>query len=176
MSKITASTLVLGDNTTITSKYSVIPKNTRMVFYQASAPTGWTTLSLAERTIRIVSGTGGGSGGTIDFLVALNNSSSDYNVPLTINSLSLGDTTLSTPQIPTHSHNINGGSPDSRFGPPTPAGTTRNGMDPSSAPTGNYGGGGSHTHPISYTSANASSNLTYDIRVRYSNVLLCQRS
>ena len=42
---------------------------TVMLFYQASAPTGWTqdtTGSLAKRTLNIVTGSGGGTGGTHD--------------------------------------------------------------------------------------------------------------
>ena len=46
-----------------------LASGTKMVFYQASAPTGWTqdtTASLANRGLRIVVGSGGGTGGTHD--------------------------------------------------------------------------------------------------------------
>ena len=45
--------------------YNLIPKLTRMVFYQASAPTGWTKVTTHnDKALRVVSGSGGGSGGT----------------------------------------------------------------------------------------------------------------
>lgn len=44
---------------------SLIPPGTRMVFRQASAPTGWTQdTSLNDRVLRMVSGSGGGAGGS----------------------------------------------------------------------------------------------------------------
>lgn len=43
-----------------------IPSGTVMVFYQASAPTGWTKVTTHnDKVLRVVSGSGGGSGGTI---------------------------------------------------------------------------------------------------------------
>lgn len=44
---------------------SVIPSTTVMVFYQAAAPTGWTQVATQnDKALRVVSGTGGGTGGT----------------------------------------------------------------------------------------------------------------
>lgn len=41
------------------------PANTRMLFYQAAAPTYWTQVtSVNDRMLRVVSGSGGGSGGS----------------------------------------------------------------------------------------------------------------
>lgn len=46
----------IGDN---------IESGTKMVFYQAAVPTGWTQdTSHDDKTLRVVSGSGGGSGGT----------------------------------------------------------------------------------------------------------------
>ena len=46
----------------------VIPSGTTMLFYQASAPTGWTKVtSHNNKALRVVSGTGGGSGGNNTF-------------------------------------------------------------------------------------------------------------
>ena len=45
--------------------YNLIPKLTRMVFYQQSAPNGWTKVTTHnDKALRVVSGSGGGSGGT----------------------------------------------------------------------------------------------------------------
>lgn len=44
---------------------AIIPQGTVMVFYQASAPTGWTKLTTQnDKALRVVSGSGGGVGGT----------------------------------------------------------------------------------------------------------------
>ena len=62
-----------------------IPPGSKMLFYQASAPTGWTKLTTDNnKTLRVVSGSGGGSGGTNTFTSAF----SERSVP-----------------VPTHKHN-----------------------------------------------------------------------
>lgn len=44
---------------------TLIPAGTVMVFYQAAAPVGWTKITTQnDKALRVVSGTGGGSGGT----------------------------------------------------------------------------------------------------------------
>ena len=46
--------------------YDLIPVGTKMVFYQAAAPTGWTLVTgIADKFLRIVSGGGGSTGGTM---------------------------------------------------------------------------------------------------------------
>ncbi len=46
---------------------TMIPSGTRMVFYQASAPVGWTAVALNDKFLRVVTagGTGGSTGGTV---------------------------------------------------------------------------------------------------------------
>lgn len=47
--------------------YPSFPSGTKMVFFQASAPTGWTQdTTHNNKALRVVSGSGGGSGGTHD--------------------------------------------------------------------------------------------------------------
>lgn len=56
-----------------------IPPGSKMLFYQASAPTGWTKLTTDNnKTLRVVSGSGGGSGGTNAF----SNTFTSLTVPL----------------------------------------------------------------------------------------------
>jgi len=44
------------------------PSGTKMVFFQSAAPTGWTQItSHNDKALRVVSGSGGGSGGTNNF-------------------------------------------------------------------------------------------------------------
>ena len=55
----------LADN----DAFKRIPSGTKMLFFQASAPTGWTKQTgLNNRAIRVVSGAGGSTGGGSDFL------------------------------------------------------------------------------------------------------------
>ena len=68
---------------------NLIPPGSKMLFYQASAPTGWTKLTTDNnKTLRVVSGSGGGSGGTNTFTSAF----AERTVP-----------------VPTHNHKANAG-------------------------------------------------------------------
>ena len=65
-----------------------MPSGTRMLFYQANAPTGWSQVtSLNDRVLRVVSGNGGSTGGS-----------------WSISGLNVEGHTLSTSEIPSHSH------------------------------------------------------------------------
>lgn len=46
---------------------TLIPSGTKMVFYQASPPTGWTAVAVNDKFLRVVTagGTGGSTGGTV---------------------------------------------------------------------------------------------------------------
>jgi hypothetical protein len=58
-------------STNINISASEFASGTTIVFYQASAPTGWTkSTSHDNKALRVVSGTGGGSGGSVDFTTA----------------------------------------------------------------------------------------------------------
>lgn len=73
---------------TTLATFSPIPSGTRMVFYQSSAPTGWTIVSTEnDKVLRVVSSGGGVSGGTNPF--------STVNAAATT-----GNTTLTAAQIP----------------------------------------------------------------------------
>lgn len=57
---------------------TLIPSGTRMMFFQAAVPTGWTQVTdHNDKMIRIVSGTGGGSGGTNDVSTGLSHAHTD---------------------------------------------------------------------------------------------------
>jgi len=68
---------------------NLIPVGSKMLFYQASAPAGWTKITTDNnKTLRVVSGAGGGSGGTNSFTSAF----TERSVP-----------------VATHNHNANAG-------------------------------------------------------------------
>jgi hypothetical protein len=113
------------------------PSGTRMSFNQTSAPTGWTkdtTAALDDSIMRIVVGAVS-SGGSTAF--------STFN-----GQTSVGATTLSTAQMPSHTHVENivitpGGST-----PGLQAAIGNGNPTVTNSSTGSQGGGGSHTHSI----------------------------
>lgn len=144
---------------------SPIPSGTVMLFYQASAPTGWTQVtSLNDYALRIVSGTGGSTGGSTAFSSVFTNQTPSINV----SGLSAGATTLSTTQIPGHTHTfvqaITGGGCAGAYSGSGCGGQTRN--------TGSTGGGGSHSHSISGSATSSAITLN----VQYANIILCSKN
>ena len=118
-----------------TAATASIPAGAKTNFFQAAAPTGWTQCtSYSDYAIRIVSGTGAGTGGSVAFTTAFSSSNA-------------GATTLSTCQIPSHTHTLavydNCGS-----GLYT-RGNASSGYGLGSVTTAARGGGTSHTHTLS---------------------------
>lgn len=116
---------------TNTGGLASFPSGTRMSFQQTTAPTGWTkdtTAAINDAILRLVTGTVG-SGGT--------NAFSTFNAQSVV-----GSTTLSTSQIPSHSHGQGGVNVLKLNG----VETSVNGATETT--TGSTGGGGSHNHSI----------------------------
>jgi hypothetical protein len=138
-----------GTAITISSSVtSPIPAGSVMLFYQSVAPTGWTqvtTAGLDDSALRIVTGSGGTTGGTTAFSTVFTNQTPTGSVSTTVNNttatmasytpagsisvtvgagtlavgagtFAVGATTLSTTQMPSHNHSLYYG--DS--GSPTP--------------------------------------------------------
>ena len=139
------------------------PSGTVMLFYQASAPTGFTQVTTQNnKALRVVSGTGGGTGGSVDFTTAFSDKSGS------LSGATVGGTTLTTSQMPSHNHSITipGDSENSTYeGVPREDGGTR-----SYQSTGSQGGSGSHTHSITGGSVN------FDIEVQYIDVIIASRN
>ena len=136
---------------------------TVLIFAQTNAPTGWTknTSTGDNSALRVTTGTAstGGSvafttafasqtpSGTIGNTTATNQAFTPAgSVSITAVSGSAGATTLSTPQIPSHTHAGAGGD----FGNPTQFYVQNNRQFATT--TTATGGGGSHTHPFSFSS------------------------
>ena len=144
---------------------SAFPSGTVMLFAQTSAPTGWTkdTTNFDNSALRIVTGTAS-SGGSVDFTTAF----ASQTPTITINSISgsASATTLTTPQIPAHSHNI----PNSQGVSGGGKAGSGNEIPEGNINTNNTGGDGSHTHPFSFTSGTASSSAI-NLAVKYVDVI-----
>jgi hypothetical protein len=148
---------------------SVVPQpeffssGTRMTFNQTSAPTGWTKDTSTDNAgFRLVSGSAS-SGGSVDFTTAF---SAARAVTVTSMSGSAGATTLSTPQIPSHNHQI-ATSPAYAIGAPS-IGNNGGGGNLFS---GNTGGGGAHTHPFSFSTGAG----TVDLSIKYVDLIIAQK-
>ena len=131
------------------------PAGTVMLFVQTNAPTGWTkSTTHDDKALRVVSGTAG-SGGSAAFTTA-------FGTPTVTGSLSgtVGATTLSTAQMPSHNHTIGNFISDGANSSAWPKLTSRDGNITGTTSTG---GGGSHTHSFSgsLSSATATINVAY---------------
>jgi len=159
-----AGNVLTSNGTTWVSGAGGFASGTRMTFNQTNAPTGWTKdTSTNNAGFRLVSGSVG-SGGSVDFTTAFTAARA-----VTVSSItgSAGATTLSTPQIPAHSHTLNSGASGGSAGPfgafsPLNEGTTT---------TNTTGGGGSHTHPFSFSSGSG----TVDLEIKYVDLIIAQK-
>jgi len=156
------------------------PAGTVMLFAQTNAPTGFTkdTSNFNNSALRVVTGSAS-SGGSVDFTTAFASQTPSGSVSISSISGSAGATTLSTPQIPSHTHNINRGN---NF--PQGSGNTTGDSQYLGSPfttitspgTGagivNTGGGSSHTHPFSFSSGSGSfSGNAINLAVKYVDVI-----
>lgn len=168
-----------------TSIPSFISTGSLMIFQQTAAPTSWTKQTTHNnKTLRIVSGTAS-SGGTSNFTTVFpsNITSLPGQSAISLQSSTLGNTTLSTTQIPSHTHQ--GRPPPSipAFPPgfahytstTTPTGLywPQQGQNPPD--TGPAGGGGSHTHPFTLSTPSVQLTSSIDLRVQYVDVIICSK-
>jgi len=172
----TAGNLLTSNGTTwvSTPPEQQFPSGTRMTFNQNSAPPGWTKDTSTDNAgFRLVSGNVG-SGGTVDFTTAFVSQTPTITVSNVAGSA--GATTLTTPQIPSHTHSVTAvcllGGPGATGVPkPTAAGCSTN----ITYNTNATGGGGSHTHPFSFSSASATSS-TIDLAIKYVDLIIAQKN
>lgn len=158
-----------GDGTMTWADVISFDTGTRMLFAQTAAPTGWTkdTTNYNNHSLRVVTGTAS-TGGTVDFTTAFASKTPTGSVTITSVTGSAGATTLSTSQIPAHTHTEEGQATPSRDGGGGGAFmgvfTTKN--------TGSTGGGGSHSHSFSFSSGSGTfSGNAIDLAVKYLDVI-----
>jgi len=145
------------------------PSGTNMLFVQTSAPTGWVKSTAHDnKALRVVSGTAG-AGGSATFTNAFGTPSVSGSVSL---SGSVGDTTLTIAQIPSHAHNIQDAEEgySGRDGVFSRGGNNvyRSGIAQAT------GGGGSHTH--GFSGSGTLSGASTAINVQYVDVIICTKS
>lgn len=147
---------------------------TRMIFAQDAAPTGWTkdTTNYNNHALRVVTGTAGTSGGTVDFTTAFASQTPSGSVSVNVSGLSAAATTLTTSQIPSHTHS-SGGFGSGGFNVINPCGGSTP-YNPSN--TGATGGGGSHTHGISGSATGSFTGNAINLAVKYLNVITATKN
>lgn len=128
------------------------------VFYQATAPVGWTQVTTHNnKALRVVSGVGAGSGGSVAFTSAFASKTPAGTI---------GGTALTTAQIPSHTHNIkttaNGTGGGGGSGQFVASGGTSTGA------TEAAGSGSTHTHTFTGTAI--------DLAVQYIDLIIASRS
>jgi hypothetical protein len=156
-------TLTFNDSTTQTTAGVVFAAGTVLLFYQAAAPTGWTQVTTQNnKALRVVSGTGGGTGGSVDFTTAF----ASQAVAGTVGTS--GATTLSTAQMPSHTHTYPQGT---AMGGGTyfSADSAAAGTSPNA--TGATGGGGSHTH-----GGGTFTGTAINLAVQYIDIILASKN
>lgn len=129
--------------------------NTKMVFYQAAAPTGWSLVSTVhDKVLRVVDGTngvGGANGGnwTISGL-----------------QVTIAGHALTIAEMPVHDHTYN----SSPFDRDHPSGGSGQGSGPIIATTAPSGGGAAHGHPGSTAVGDG------NWRPAYANVIVASKN
>jgi hypothetical protein len=161
----------------LNSKYGIIPQtNSPMLFIQSAAPTGWARVAQNNKALRVVNsgGTGGSAAGTNAFSNTFTARTVSANVPVTISSFSMGNTTITVNTMAQHNHPLNQGGNSTRNGP-NPVQGSSNGTAQGNT-TGNNGGGGAHSHPAGYTSANGPGSAPINMAIQYVDCNICSFS
>jgi hypothetical protein len=131
------------------------PAGTLMLFQQTSAPTGWTKQTTHNnKALRVVSGTAS-SGGNTAFTTVFANQTPTINT----SGLSVGAFTLTTAEMPSHSHSFSAGGGANNSGTITQRSIVAN---TTTFNTNGTGGGGSHSHTLSGSAT--SSAITLDVQ------------
>jgi len=183
----------------------LFPQNTAMLFAQTTAPTGWTkSTTHNDKALRVVSGTassGGSSAFTTAFgtpdvtgSVGVNGEPSAGNLAVSVSgNISVGSTTLSVNQIPSHRHGFvisNSAGGNTKYLEEASFTTGFNPVSQQSYENAmlNTGGSGSHNHSASHNLsgtlngapgagnlAGSLSSATTAINVQYVDVIIATK-
>ena len=156
------------------------PSGTRMSFQQTTAPTGWTkdtTAALNNTAMRIVTGSVV-NGGSVDFTAAFASQTPTGSVSITSVTGTAGATTLTTPQIPSHTHNSSQGfnTPQNPARPFAQNANTNNTGPFQIATSDATGGDGSHDHPFSFSSGSGTfTGNAINLAVKYYDFIIATK-
>jgi len=152
---------IFAANVTSTGTYTEFASGTLMLFQQTAAPTGWTKQTTHDnKALRVVSGSVV-NGGAVPFSGVFANTTPT----ITTSGLSAAAATLSTTQIPAHTHTV----PTGACGGSGIAGAGQCGAQISSS---SAGGGGSHSHSISGSATSSAVTLA----VAYVDLIIASKT
>lgn len=181
---------------TLYGDWASMPSGTTTVFYQASAPSGWTQIvntAVNDSALRVVSGSGGGSTAGNNFSSTFVSQTVTGSVTISAITGTIGGTSLTVSQLPSHNHAVNDGGHShytihyayTQGGPNGPCDGSVNG------PVGNFGtntaftgitigstgGGATHTHSLTMNAATGSfSGNSIPMNVKYIDLIVCTKS
>lgn len=169
---------VLTSNGTIwtSAAAAAFDAGTRMLFAQTSAPTGWTkdATNYNNYALRVVTGAAS-TGGSVGFTTAFASQTPAGSVSVNTSGLSAGSTTLTTAQIPSHTHTF----PISQFDGGNRNNANSDGTINFSAvtyTTSSTGGGGSHNHSISGSATATFTGTAINLAVQYLDVITATKN
>jgi len=162
--------IIFNDSSTQATQGVEFVSGTVMLFRQNTAPTGWTKSSTFDNAaLRVVSGTiNVTQSGVVPFTGAFANTTPSITVDAS--GLSAGATTLTSAQMPSHTHSVSkqyGGGGDPGLAPGTGCGNVFG------VTSGSAGSGSSHTHSVSGSATGTSTAL--NLNVRYADAIIAAK-
>ena len=143
---------------------------TFMPFFQAAAPTGWTkSTAHNNKSIRIVSGTGGGSGGSVDYSTLFARTATDGHA-VTVGEMPLHDHGGSTGYESAHTHGYD--RPSGADAVPAGAG---GGVRVLTFSSSNTGVGSAHLHAVGGQGGSSPHTHDIDMRLKYVDMIIASR-
>ena len=161
----TTNAITFPDGSIQTTAASGFASGTVMLFAQTSAPTGWTkdTTNYNNHALRVVTGSAS-TGGTVDFTSAFVSQAVSGTVGTS------GATTLSTSQIPSHSH-LQVGYAGGGCGAADRPNFNNGASSTTGVATATEGGGNSHTH-----SGGTFTGTAINLAVKYLDVITATKN
>lgn len=105
MSRLNATGIDFGNNTSLDSRFGIIPQDKQMFFYQNTTPVGWTKVTTQNnKSLRVVTGTGAGTGGNASFTNIFPTTGSFDITQGEFADVYVDPTTLTEQQLPSHTH------------------------------------------------------------------------
>jgi hypothetical protein len=170
---VNATAITFNDATVQTTAYtgatSPFPAGTAMIFKQTAAPTGWTKVLTDDNSgLRVVTGTAS-TGGTVGFTTAF----ASQAVSGTNSLGAVTATTLSTAQLASHGHSIDGSflrPSDSGY---IPGDSGPYNGNPQGASANANGSGASHTHSFTQPTFTGTA---INLAVKYVDVIVATKN
>jgi len=173
----TGNVLTSNGSTWTSAAASGFPSGTVMLFAQTAAPTGFTknTTTGDNSALRVVTGAAS-TGGSVGFTTAFASQTPTGSVSVTSISGTVGNTTLSTPQIPSHNHTwpwilavgVGGQQVTQADNQGIYNGGQSGGNDITTSSTG---GGSSHSHSFSGSGSGTFTGNAINLAVQYIDVI-----